>query len=135
LVIVSPIIYFAVKHLKWVFIGLTFIVWFVNYDIIIFSNEALLFFAIGSFTAIKKFSFKQVNKSIAILLTVFWLILIMLKLYFEFYLYDVVNAQYIHKLSIIVGICAFWFLLDLFLKNRDVKKTGIIELSFFLFAT
>lgn len=135
LVIISPIIYLALKYLKWIFIVLVFIVWFVNYDIIVLSNEALLFFAVGSFIAIENFNFKDLKTTTTLLLTAFWLILIVLKLYFEFFLFNVMNAQFIHKLSIIIGICAFWFLLDLILQHINLKKTGVIKLSFFLFAT
>lgn len=139
LIFLSPLIYWVLNKIKYFFLLFLLILWFFNFDIILFSNEAILFFAIGGFIALNKFE-NQFNifKRNSIFLTVTWLLLVFVKT-------SLIHINYenqfliilIYKMSIIIGLSAIWFIYDKILSDLDISSKWYYRLfkySFFLYA-
>ena len=136
MVFLSPMIYFAIKNLRAVFLLTMFGFWLFNQDTVFLTSEALLFFSLGIYINI------QANKTIAIapsktvLLVMIWLGLLATKTALGFFNFPEIYITLCLKASIISGLLAFWQLYDLVAKTN--WKATILDqwmgFSFFLYA-
>lgn len=139
LVFLSPILYWLIKYFKFYVISIFLITWFFQLNYLIFSNEALLFFALGAFFSIKKINIQKIKvKKQNILFCIIWVSLIIIKTLLVYINYE--NEWLIrifHKLSIMVGIISIWLIYDIIFKKIDIAKTKYYQLfqyTFFLYA-
>ena len=137
MVILSPAIVFCIKKLKVFFLLVVFFFWFQNLDSIFLTSEALLFFSIGIYLKIFKAEFIVFKPKKTLLLLSVWMLILAIKTMATFeeswYWLNIVLL----KVSILIGVVAFWWSYDYFQKqivnNRIVLFT--IEFSFFIYLT
>ena len=140
LVILSPIIYWSLKWLKYFVVILLLILWFLKFQFIIFSNEALLFFVLGSYLSIIKYNLSTLinKKFMTLICSILWFSLIIIQnmlLYNNFQ--NDITMVFLNKFTILIGILAIWLLYDFILDGLDITSTKyywILSFSFFLFA-
>lgn len=139
LVFISPIIYFCLNHF-WKLTLLFFIVlWIFILNEFQNSIEAALFFLIGSFFSLHNqavFEIKYEKETNFFFVT--WLGLVLLKTTFQYYNFEPMLCTAIFKLSIIIGIIAFWGGYDVFYKKSQVFINKLLQISsftFFIFAS
>ena len=139
LIFLSPILYWLIKYFKFYVISIFLFTWFSKLNYLIFSNEALLFFALGAFFSIKKINVQKTKaKKQNALLSIIWILLIIIKtslVYINFENEWLIRI--LHKSSIIIGIISIWLLYDIIYKKTDIAKTKYYQLfqyTFFLYA-
>lgn len=126
LVLASPVLFLLIKHLRSIFIFLliVFMLWRGNIFFII--NDSIAFFSLGSFLAIISPNIieKQTSSRFIFLSTLVWCFACVSKLFVDLPLL-------LSLLSNIIGIIAWWGLLDLF--NKTSFYHWAIKLSTFTF--
>ncbi|AWH74794.1 hypothetical protein DCS32_11685 [Dokdonia sp. Dokd-P16] len=139
LIIFSPILYWLVKYFKVYIICIFLITWLFQFDYLIFSNEALLFFALGAFFGIQKINIQKIKlRKKNAMVCMIWVLLVFIKTYLIYV--NVENEwliRILHKSSILVGIASIWLLYDIIFEKKDIEKSKCYQLfqySFFLFA-
>lgn len=133
LVILSPIIYFLVKKLKLFFLAAIFVFWIFSQDTIFLTSEALLFFSIGLYIGYYNSEIINLQNKSTTVFVLLWILLLSLKTLSGFYSLDTNFGSILLKISILIGIIAFWGLYDYFKCNRSLISDNIIGLSFFLY--
>lgn len=136
MVFLSPIIYFAIKNLRAVFLLAIFGFWLFNQDTVFLTSEALLFFSLGIYINIQAKKGIEMPRLNTVLLALIWIGLLLTKTVFGFYNFPEIYIMLCLKASIITGLLAFWQLYDLVAKTH-LKATFLdkwIGLSFFLYA-
>ncbi len=136
----SPIIYIFLKCLKHFGLLILLLAWAIDFDFVIFSNEAILFFVFGSFLGIRKINLEyKLSINYCFFLLTFWISLVFIETMLicnNFTEHIILNI--IHKLGILFGVSIIWFIYDFILKNAEnvkLKFDSLISLSFFLYAT
>ena len=135
MVLISPLIVFCIKKLKLFFLFVVFVFWFQNQDSVFLSSEALLFFSTGIYISLFKQDFLEFKPKNASFYLIIWLLVLTLKtsltVWNSFTWLDII----FFKISILVGIIAFWWSYDIFQKhivnNRILNYT--LEFSFFIY--
>jgi len=134
MVFLSPMIFYLVKKLNWVYLFTIFIFWFLNFDSVILTSEALLFFSLGMYIGFKNPQLFEIKIKKGFLFVLLWTALLGLKTFAGFYDYKKIEL-YLLKTSILVGIVAFWKLYDYLSTNQSalnlLKK--ISWASFFIY--
>lgn len=141
LVCLSPILYWLIKYIRYFVILIFLSTWICNLNYLIFSNEALLFFAVGAYLGLEKsylLSIKLNNNTVNYFSLGTWIMLVVSKTIFTYIgLGDVWLYMILHKLSILVGIIAIWLLYDHLFNQMDISKKRfyfLLEFNFFLYA-
>ncbi len=139
IIVISPVLYWLIRYLKYFTIFFFLFTWFGKYNFVIFSNEALLFFVFGSFLSINNIEFiknKSTNKTW--IKSLLWLVFV---LCYTILIYSKTGYHFFNsiilKASILVGIIAFWNLLDSLWVNKTLIKSkfyNLFSFSFFLYA-
>lgn len=134
LVLISPLIYYCLKHFWKLTLLLFFVLWvFVAND---FQNsiEAALFFLSGSFISLYKEHLLEIKyeKQTKYLFGL-WFVLVFLKTIFQYFDIDQMVCTVIFKLSILIGIISFWGIYDVLLKNSQDFKNKLLQISSFTF--
>ena len=138
-VIISPIFYFFIKKLGALLIIILLVTWFINFDFIIISNEAILFFVCGAYLSISNddlINYEFSKKTYYLICS--WIVAVVIKTSLELINFKPLFAINIFlKASILLGILAIWSLYDALKKSNQNKiffKKSIVETSFFIFA-
>lgn len=138
LVLISPLIYYCLKHFWKLMLLLFFVLWlFVTND---FQNsiEAALFFFTGSLISLYKQHLLEINyEKQTKYFFCLWFVLMLLKITLQYFDKDQMICTLIFKLSILIGIICLWGIYDTFLKNHQQFKNNILKVSsytFFIFA-
>ncbi|UOB19420.1 acyltransferase family protein [Abyssalbus ytuae] len=135
IIVMTPLIYWGLKHTKMILISVLFIIWFININIVVFSNEGIFFFVLGAYLSIYKIDIQRLSYHYWLPFMSIWLLILFFKMYIE----DIFIKILIQKAGILVGVLASWLLYDvIFLnasKNYYLEKESIILLTFFLFTT
>ena len=140
LVLITPIIYQMIKHLKFYFILILLFLWFpiLPFDFYIFKNEAILFFSFGAYLTTKRDFFAKKRKGYIYYLTTFtWILILTIKslLNIKFGFHNEI-AYILLKFSIIIGVISVWALYDICMK-KDVSPNrfllNIAQYSFFIY--
>lgn len=139
LVVLSPVLFLLVRYLKSFLLLFLLIIWGTRLDLIIFSNEALLFFTFGAFLAIQhvEIGYGKLVKSSGLLFAL-WIVLIICKmLLISIMMKQPVILNLLHKASVLVGVAAVWGIYDKLFGNKEISGTRfyyISGFSFFLYA-
>lgn len=138
LILLSPLLYKALKSLPKITFFICFILWYFNVKIYLFSPEALLFFIAGSYLGINKIlpeSFYKIKFSP--LLLALWVTLEAIKtMLIENHIYIKWLLLLLHKTAIITGIIAIWYCYDLLYKDTDIstkKYYPLFKYSFWIY--
>ncbi len=136
MVFLSPIIYFLVKQVKFIFLFVVLAFWFLSQDSVFLTSEGLLFFSLGIY--IRNFKNEIVtrkSKNVAIFVTV-WILLLILKTTIGYNDFSEIAEKAFLKVSILIGIVAFWMLLDssIYLHYLEPQVSKIVSYSFFIYA-
>lgn len=134
LVVLSPIILFLIKKIKLIFLGIMLFFWFLNYDSVFLTSEALLFFTIGILIS-KDYKLLIEQVIIAKRLPLMWLLFLILQLVFLFHEHKILAVLF-SKFSILIGVPSFWILYDFINKKVDFEKNlnKITWATFFIYA-
>jgi len=135
LVFLSPILYFIVRKFKIIFLLVLFCFWIYNQDSIFLTSEALLFFSIGVYMSIFTPSLIDNKNKSAYLFLFFWITILFLKTAIGFYDINPTCENILLKISILIGIVAFWSFYDRFNSSKkwNTLYIEIVGFSFFLY--
>jgi surface polysaccharide O-acyltransferase-like enzyme len=140
LVLLSPIVWLLVKYLKYAIVPVLVFTWCIDFNFILFSNEALLFFVVGALFSLDEKKILQINlasnhKNYLFL----WLSIVFCKTLLFYFDYDenaVVMTVFL-KTSIVVGILAIWSSYDFLFENKKDeighKFNMLVSFSFFIY--
>jgi surface polysaccharide O-acyltransferase-like enzyme len=137
LVLLSPLIYFFIKHLKIVAVSILFVLWYLDLNFIIFKPDTLFFFAVGIYLSLNKQMFLSSSfPKLSIYTTICWIICLVLKtanINFGVYF----GSLFFMKAGILLGLFSSWYLYNRIVDGRDMEKTTFFKFStfsFFLYA-
>jgi len=139
LVLISPLVYWLLKSFRYLIVLFFLILWFINFNYVVFDNRSILFFTFGAYfsvNGIDPHNFKLNYQHIYI--TICWIALVFCKTALAHI--GCANNTIIlilQRASILLGILAIWFLYDNLLKNIDISSTRIYNLfqyTFFIYA-
>lgn len=141
LVILSPLVYLAIRYLKLIPVLFFLIAWIVEnqFNFIILSNEAIFFFFLGAFFGIKNFNFliHRRTSRYYLLFLILWILILIFKTMLDYKDYNnILLITFIHKVSIISGMISIWITYDILIaKNSFVEEHfyKIISFSFFIY--
>ena len=136
LVVVSPLLYLAVKYLKMLALLPAFLLWFCLTNGFQNSSEALLFFMCGAYISIYKPNLLELQfRQTAIFIFLLWLILLLVKTTMIYYGCNEVVVRCVFKGSILTGIAGFWGLYDALFGNSEKSKNYLLSAAAFTFFT
>ncbi len=136
MVFLSPMLYFAVKKGRAIFLLAVFGFWLFNQDTVFLTSEALLFFSLGIYLNIAPKKAIEVSSKTTLLIVLSWMGLLFAKTTLGFYGAPEIYQVFCLKAAIIVGLLAFWLWYDWFAKSK-IKAPNFDQwagLSFFLYA-
>ena len=141
-VILSPLIYFIIKYLRFIALLVLFIIWlgFFEFSFVIFSNESILFFILGAYLALHKndFILKKRDQKFYWIFTILWILIVFLNTSLaQLNSNQIILLSLLHKISILFGIIAIWSSYDIVMRNKiNLNKTiyDISTYSFFIYA-
>lgn len=131
--IFSPVVFVAIRHLKWIFVALLGILWFARiwFKIPGFSIDAFFFFSVGAAFKICNSNFLAVMKPYKTLSLVIYILLCILCLLSK----EAPEFEYLQKASILIGIVFVITLTANCLKEGKWKVNPFLtESSFFIYA-
>lgn len=136
LVLLSPIIYFLIKKIKYLLAISLLITWYLNLNFYLFLNESVLFFTIGASLSISNSQVltKVYSKKHLIIPLIWVLFCVFLTLIAVSNTANLLLISFLHKTAILLGIASIWILYDLFSKDKKEKPPLIYSFSFFIFA-
>jgi surface polysaccharide O-acyltransferase-like enzyme len=135
MVLISPLIIFAVKKLRMLFLAIIFIFWMLNQDSIFLTSEALLFFSTGIYLSLFRPKSIELKSKKTYLMLCIWIVILTLKTILSLFIANVFLESILLKVSILVGIIAFWWFLDgitIRLGRNKVFLSGM-TFSFFIY--
>lgn len=140
LILCVPFIQLALHYLGGLFIAITTVVWFFNFNLPYLQSESFLFFTIGAYFGKHKIqTYNSLKTRYTCLLTISWLVLVTFKTMLvgsSFSPHLMVGL--LHKISVLVGIITCWLLLDELAKFKNInqyKWFAVTPYTFFIFAT
>lgn len=137
LVLLSPLVFWLLKHLGfWLLLPFACL-WFWNAELYLLSNEAVFFFLIGAYLSRyrSEWLFKLWKTVPTLWFSIAWFIVLMAKIMLTYFnQVDTPAWNLSHKLSIIIGILALWGIYDVLLSNRNRFILRLSVYSFFLYA-
>ncbi len=138
IICLSPLIYFAIKQLKYLIVLVLLGTWLCGFNFIIISNESLFYFVCGAFLSLTKSKLVQVEFKIQpYIFSSLWVCLVLCKTTLTYIGYENTTlVDVITKLSIIAGIIAVWSFYDNLMEKRDLPVNElplIFSFSFFLY--
>jgi surface polysaccharide O-acyltransferase-like enzyme len=138
LVILSPVIYYLVKNLKWFVILLFSVIWFSGISLVVISTESLLYFTVGAFFALIKPNIKyQLFLRYSYYIAALWGIVIVTRLIcIKLHYITEFENMLLYKIAISIGLLSLWLLYDKLFGGKDVTLLKIAKLlpySFFIY--
>ncbi|MES2664370.1 MAG: acyltransferase [Pseudomonadota bacterium] len=135
--LLSPLIYYVLKYLKILALLIMGIIWFWKIDLLLISNESLLFFCVGGYLSLEKNSVLHDDYSKkAYQYLISWLTVIFAKTYITMVApQNNITLLVLLKLSIILGIITIWLMYDKFYRNtqRSISNVVLFSASFTFF--
>lgn len=119
MVFLSPLIVFAIKNLRMLFLSVVFIFWLFSQDAVFLTSEALLFFSIGMYLSLFRSEIIALKSKKTIVMLLLWIVILLAKTLLPLFIINPFLVSALLKASILVGVVAFWGLLDRF-ANRIV---------------
>ena len=142
-VIITPIFYVAIKHLRLIPILLLFSISIFQksalnlFNVELFQYWTMFFFALGMYSSMFKINLKnKLKNQYNLILLTCWFSILFLLVYLELY-FDVNNIYFafLKKIYIIIGCFSFWFLYDYLKPTFNLKFKNNYSYSFFIFST
>jgi len=139
LVVLSPVLFLLVRYLKYFLLLFLLVIWGIRIDLVMLSNEALLFFVFGAFLSIQhiEIGYSKLVRPSGLLFTL-WIALIVCKmLLISVMIKNPLMLNLLHKMSVLVGVAAVWGIYDKLFGNKDLSGTRLYYISgfsFFLYA-
>lgn len=138
LVIISPLIYWMIRHLKAIPVVLLFIIWLglFEFNFLIFRAESIFFFATGAYLAIynRNLPVKRLDQKGYLVFAFLWIITVALK---TILIYQgsgqMTLILFMSKLGILSGIMALWSLYDIVMKYKTGPNITLLYVSAFSF--
>lgn len=140
IVLLSPVVYFLIKNLKFVLLVSCLILWLADINLIFFRSQSLLFYTIGGIVAIhyKDKAVREYNIKYGPIVVV-WVAVITVKTFLGYDLSgNVVLTGLLHKAGIILGILAVNSVYDRFsdkIRSFYEKNKPVFSFTFFVFAS
>jgi surface polysaccharide O-acyltransferase-like enzyme len=133
MVFLSPLIVFAVKKLKMLYLSIIFICWMLSQDTVFLTSEALFFFSAGMCLSVfKPESIALKSKKTYLMLLVWFLILTTKTILPLFETNELLKSIFL-KASILIGIVALWGFLDRFTNRLATNKVFLYGMTFSFF--
>lgn len=127
MVFISPLIVFAVKKLRILFLAVVFLFWLFNQDSVFLTSEALLFFSAGMYLSLFRPEIIALKGNKTFVILVIWIVILIAKTLLPLFITNTFLVSTLLKASILFGIVAFWWFLDRF-------ANGIALIQIFQFA-
>lgn len=135
LILISPLLFKLFKLFKYFFIFVLLVLWFLNIDLVILSNESILFYSVGIVLVYKQpriESFEQFNSFDKLIFL--WLLMI----FFKTALSNIDFAYgwlliLLHKLSVLIGLFAFWRFYDTAIVKNNYLMTWLNKYAKYTF--
>ena len=127
LCILSPIIYYGIKYLKWILILALFLWWIsIPYNGMIASS--LLFFSIGAYSSIEQKNPITMLRKYKMAFLIVWIIVLLID--WAHCLWDIPYFLYVHRLSLVLNIFLL-LLIGSYLGNKQYKGHKLLNNSAF----
>lgn len=135
MVFLSPIIYLVTKKLKIIFLAVIGVFWIFNQDSVLLTSEALLFFSTGIYLKLVYPESIKYKNHFTALYAVGWIVLLLLKTINGFFAYSETADLLLLKMSILIGVVAFWKLLDTKIASKVINNSvnQFVGYSFFIY--
>lgn len=140
--LISPILFYAIKRLKIIFLFLLLLIWLnlFSFRFVVFAKDSILFFSIGAYFAIFNIDvvLKMMSRFLSLKFFLLWLVVLLLRSYFISVcdVFSLVN-QFLQKINIIIGVIAMWGMYDLLSLEFNPLQAIFCKLSgysFFIYA-
>jgi hypothetical protein len=138
--ILSPVIYFLIRYLRFISVLLFGVTWFLGFDFIVVSNDALFFFVFGAFLCINEKKLEELEFQMkSWIFTLFWIVIVFCKtilIYIKFPNTIIITA--LQDVGILIGMLAIWTLYDSLFLNKELnslKFYPIFSFSFFIYVS
>ena len=137
LIIISPLIYWLIKHFNFIPLIVFFVIWFgfFGFKYVIFRNDSILFFSLGAYISLyhKDILIKKLDKYYYLIFAFLWFLLVAIKTVLLmnnelFFLRSTLQST-----SVLVGIIALWSAYDIIMKNIEMPNQTILNLCSFTF--
>ena len=138
LVILSPVIYFLIKHLKFYIVGALLIAWFIEVEFYANGFRSVAFYFTGAYIGINniKITNLKISKTY-IILPIIWFLLVLIKTHLKINGDEsLLTLSLLHKASVLFGIASIWTNYDLIFKDNITikpKMFAIFKYSFFIY--
>lgn len=129
---ISPLIYYVVKYFGIGYILIVFVFWVQGLDSIFLTSEAIMFFSIGLYIKQQEIDISSHKCRGVFYYLILWMFLLILKQTFLYY-DKMVVAAYLHKISILAGLVAYWKLYDRLSKEKFAMMNTILKYSGYSF--
>ena len=136
LVVLSPLIWYLTKSIRVAWIVILVFLWTVAPKTFeLFSNEALLFFALGCALTLNKTELinQKLTKFSSFCLLTVWLLVVLLTTYLITFNHDNLVLNALNNLGILLGILSVWFLYDHVNPAQITKYSVLFGYTFFIF--
>ena len=135
MVFLSPLLYVILKKTKFLLPLFVFPFWTFNQDTIFLTSESLLFFSLGIYIQLFNKEFIEIKIQKLRILIFTWLVLITLKTMLGYLSYSTFIQNILLKVSILIGIIAFWNLLSskIFINHFEKQINKLVGFSFFIY--
>jgi len=140
-VILSPVLYYLLKYLKFFLVVLLIMTWLFDVNFVVFKNQSLLFFSLGAYISWYAGDLvARKSTQVVIVASSLWILINLVKTILIYNDYQDLNVLLVlHKAGIAAGITAINFSYNLFFNDEEkilkLKYFGIVSFSFFLFAS
>lgn len=129
LCLLSPIWYYLNKYLNALFV-LLLLGWWLSIHHNALLAESILFFNFGAFLAIHKINPLVISKRWRVIYLIIWAVFATSD-YTSHFIYPFVGAFYIHRVSLVLNICAFIYFADMIVKGDKTKVNTFLSGSVF----
>lgn len=134
MVLVSPLLYFAIRNFGKIAIGILFLLWLNDFGPINNSIEALLFFLSGGYLGIHMMDVADLNFGAkSKWFCGIWLLLLFIKSTLLYLGFCEPLCRIVFKGSIIFGILALWGLYDVAFQDKEMIRNRLVKISGFTF--
>lgn len=136
--ILSPVIYWFVKHLKHYSLIIAALVWVISGMYVtlpyIFMRPAILFFLMGAYFALNKIDFVELFSKIKGWIYIAYGVIAILDLFSN----ELICNFYIHRITVLIGIIVSFKIATLMVKKKEYPESDMLKriknTNFFLFA-
>ncbi|MCD0486854.1 acyltransferase [Pedobacter sp. MC2016-14] len=139
LVILSPILFYLIKTLKYFVLIAFFVLWFLNYQFVVVNNESILFFSLGTYIGMewKKVLLIKFGRQSFIFVGLWVSFVLCKELMIQFDYINPLLLNSLKKTGVLLGVFSSWALYDILFRDVDFQKSKhypVFSFTFFLYA-